>query len=92
MKKDDNELSEVEKKLLEAEQRLLVEIQKQRKWVKTRHPFLFMLLVTFGAIATFQGFNRIVNSISLFADNPWIMFVVGISVLGITGTLYQKLK
>ncbi len=92
MKKQEKDLPEVEERLLEVEQRLLGEIQRQRRWVKTRHPFLFMILVTMGAVITFQGFYKIVNNIAFLSNHPWLMVGTGICILWITGTLHQKLK
>lgn len=76
----------------ELEQKLLDELEKQRNKVQARYPLLFILLVTFGAVATLQGFNKIISGIDIFEDNPWIMFVSGLLILTATGTLYQKLK
>ncbi len=78
--------------ITEVEQKLLDELEKQRDKVQTRYPLLFIFLVTFGAVATLQGFNKIISGIDIFEDNPWIMFVSGLLILTATGTLYQKLK
>lgn len=78
--------------LTKAEKMLLEKLAEQRTKIQTKYPLLFILLATFGAVATFQGFNKIVNDIDIFANHPWIMFVAGLLILMGTGTLYQKLK
>lgn len=66
-------------------------IKRKKEAVFERFPLLFTLLGTFGLVATFYGFERLIDAIPLFANNPFILFVTGIIVLLFTGTLYQRL-
>lgn len=56
-----------------------------------RFPLLFTLLATFGVVSTFYGFERLIDKVDIFSDNPIILLGVGILTLIFTGTLYKKL-
>ncbi len=62
-----------------------------RKSVFTRFPALFTLLVTFGAVATFFGFERLLSEWTYINDRPVLILAIGIMTLVGTGTLYKKL-
>ena len=62
-----------------------------RKHILKRFPALFLLLVTFGVASTFLGIEQLLLQYGVFKDNPIILFIVGIAVLVLTGTLYKKL-
>jgi len=57
----------------------------------TRFPLLFTLLGAFGVVATFYGFERLIDKIDLLADNPFILLASGVLILILTGSLYKKL-
>jgi hypothetical protein len=63
-----------------------------RTSVLTRYPVLFSLLVTFGVAMTFLGFEQLVSQVAFLERNPIVLLIVGISILGVTGTLYKKLN
>jgi hypothetical protein len=69
----------------------LSKLIEQRDSVFKRFPLLFTLLGTFGLVATFYGFQHIIQKIPLLANNPYITLGVGLAVLLLTGTLYKKL-
>lgn len=69
----------------------LQKFTKQRDTVFSRFPLLFTLLGTFGVVATFYGFQRILEKIPLLANDPYIALGVGITILLFTGTLYKRL-
>lgn len=56
-----------------------------------RFPLLFTLLATFGVVATFYGFQGILEKIPLLAEDPYISLIIGILILVLTGKLYKKL-
>ena len=58
----------------------------------TRYPLLFTMLVIFGAVMISEGMKELVSEISFLHDHPFVMMLVGILVLIVTGTLYKKLK
>lgn len=73
------------------QQEALHKLLRQRDTAFKRFPLLFALLGTFGLVATFYGFQHMIEKIPLLADNPIISLGLGIVVLAITGTLYKKL-
>ena len=56
-----------------------------------RFPLPFTLLGAFGLVATFYGFEGIIDRIDIFADNPYILLITGVAILAVTGQLYKKL-
>lgn len=62
-----------------------------RETVLKRYPILFALVVTIGVAATILGLEQILLTIPLFIEHPWILFLLGVGILAITGTLYKKL-
>lgn len=64
---------------------------KTRQSVFNRFPLLFTMLGTFGVVATFYGFEGIIDKIDPLKENPFILLAVGILTLVLTGTLYRKL-
>ncbi len=63
-----------------------------RTSVLTRFPIVFSLLTTFGVATTFLGFEKIVSNIAFLDQHPFLMLILGISILAATGTLYKKLS
>ena len=75
-----------------AEERLIEKFVEKRVRAQTKYPLLFIMLVTFGVVATLQGFQRLISEIPFLNDNPVILLIVGICTLLATGTLYKKLN
>jgi hypothetical protein len=46
----------------------------------------------FGLVSTFYGFEKLIDKVDLFVDNPWILLATGITALAITGSFYNKLS
>jgi hypothetical protein len=82
---------EKEKAMIEKEKALLRKIELGRGRLKNKFPIVFTLAGTFGLVATFYGFQEIINRIEWLRDNPLLILIVGITTLVITGRLYQKL-
>jgi hypothetical protein len=57
----------------------------------SRFPIIFVLLSTFGLVATFYGFEKIIDEIDFFAKHPYMVLVTGMVILVMTGALYKKL-
>lgn len=57
-----------------------------------RYPIVFVLLTSFGLVATFYGFEKVIESISFFSEHPMYILITGIFTLGLSGTLYKKLS
>lgn len=68
------------------------EVEQYRRTVFERFPFLMIGLSTLGLVATFYGFERIIDTIPFLADRPYAILAFGITLLAITGTLYKKLR
>ena len=58
----------------------------------SRFPLLFVLMSSFGLVATFYGFEKVIDQIGFFDSNPLMILFVGVVVLIITGSLYKKLN
>ncbi|MBX4190846.1 hypothetical protein KW794_02045 [Candidatus Saccharibacteria bacterium] len=66
-------------------------VARGRQNAFNRFPLLFTLLATFGVVATFYGFEHMIDKVNWLANNPVITLSVGLIILFITGTLYKKL-
>lgn len=62
-----------------------------RKKVLKRFPTLFLLLVTFGVIATSLGIELLVIKHTNLNEHPLLLVILGLVTLVFTGTLYKKL-
>lgn len=58
----------------------------------TRFPVVFVLLSTFGLVATLYGFEKVIDDTTFFAENPKMILLVGLLTLTFTGTLYKRLN
>ncbi len=65
--------------------------QRQRNRVFARFPLIFILLGTFGVVATYYGLQHLLEKIPTIANNPIIALLFGLGILLFTGTLYKKL-
>lgn len=75
----------------EKESHVLKALDQKRQNAVQRYPLFFTLLGAFGLVATFYGFEGIIDNIDFLANNPIILLAVGVITLAITGTLYKKL-
>ena len=80
------------KKIEQASEEISEKFVSVRNSTFSKFPILFVLLTTFGVVATFYGFEEVINSIPLFSDNPLLILITGIAVLSLTGALYKKLS
>lgn len=58
----------------------------------SRFPILIVFLSTFGLVSTFYGFEKVIDQIPFFVENPFMVLVFGILTLAVTGTLFKKLN
>jgi hypothetical protein len=61
------------------------------KPVFKRYPLLFALLLTFGATSIVEGLRFFFEEIIFFKEHPFVLVLIGILILLLTGTLYKKL-
>jgi hypothetical protein len=78
-------------KLKDAPAPVFNKLAQTREGVFAKFPLLFTLLGTFGLVATFYGFEGLIDKIDFLSNNPGILLGVGLSALIVTGTLYKKL-
>ena len=76
----------------EEEQKIAKGIGDKRKTFQQKYPLLFALGGAFGLVSTFYGFEKLIDKVDLFVENPWILLGTGIIVLAITGSFYNKLS
>ena len=62
------------------------------KQVFSRYPVAFGLLILFGVTALHEGLKGLMKYFGLMDVNPWYLFIAGLVILTITGTLYKKLE
>jgi hypothetical protein len=65
--------------------------KRHRRTAFERHPFLFSTLGLFGLVATWKGFEDIVERISFLEQYPSVLLGIGLVILLITGRLYRHL-
>jgi hypothetical protein len=57
-----------------------------------KFPWLFTIVGAFGIVATFYGFEKLIDKVPIFTDNPWILLITGLITLAVTGSFYNKLR
>lgn len=67
-------------------------VTKIRDSYVEKFPWIFAIAGAFGIVATFYGFEKLIDKVELFVNNPWILLVTGLVTLAITGSFYNKLK
>jgi len=77
---------------LSEEHKLADLLRKHRHAATRRFPLAFTLLGAFGLVATFYGFEHVIDQIPFLVENPAILLAVGVGTLIGTGTLYKKLS
>lgn len=88
---DQQKMTEVSHKIVEAPKPVVEKLFNPRKNAFDRFPLLFTLLAGFGLVATFYGFERLIDKINILSRNPFILLATGVLILVLTGTLYKKL-
>lgn len=63
----------------------------QRESLAQRHPYIFAIVGAFGLVSTFYGFEKIIDQIPALTNNPWILLVMGLGLLYVTGLALRKL-
>lgn len=67
-------------------------LKKYRDGAFAKFPLLFTLFSTFGLVATLYGFEKMIDQIDFFANNPYIILGTGLLILFVTGVLFKKLS
>lgn len=79
-------------RVVEVEERIIGRATKQRESAAQRFPLAFGLTATFGLVSVLYGFEKLIDKVQLFANNPWILLVTGVLLLLATGAAYRKLN
>ncbi len=74
-----------------AEEKFIEKVVEKRHKAEVRFPLIYTLLGTFGFVSTLYGFEKLIDKVDLFSEQPWILLIVGVATLTITGTIYRKL-
>lgn len=88
----DTVVTTVEEQMTDLERRFEEMAQPMRRSVFYRFPILFTLLVTFGFTTTIVGFELVLARWLYVYERPWLVLLLGLSILVATGTLYKKLR
>ncbi len=75
----------------EVDDKIIEKARRSRESIAQRYPLTFALIGTFGLVSTFYGFEKIIDSIQLFVNHPWILLVFGLVTLSVTGLALRKL-
>lgn len=76
----------------DVEDKVIKVLSEQRDQTARKYPLVFGLAVSFGLVATFYGFEGIINQIPFLNNNPWLVLASGVGILIATGTAYKKLN
>lgn len=75
----------------EAEIKFIKRLDAQRVRAESRFPLVTALFATFGFVSLLYGFEKIIDSIDFLSNNPVVLFLLGVIILALTGTIYKKL-
>lgn len=67
-------------------------VDRIRQSYVQKYPVVFTLAGTFGFVATLYGFEKLIDKVDLFVNNPWILLATGLAILFATGAFYNKLR
>lgn len=76
----------------DAEEKMINTLIDKRTKAEQRFPLLAGLMVTFGFVSTLYGFEKLIDKVDVFVNNPWILLATGMIVLISTGAAYKKLS
>lgn len=74
------------------EEQLIKTLGKGRDRVEAKFPILTALVVTFGFVSVLYGFEKLIDKIDFFVENPSVLLLLGVVILGLTGAVYKKLN
>ncbi len=65
--------------------------RRHRRTAFERHPLLFSTLGLLGVVATWHGFEGLLERSEYFSENPEVLLMLGFIVLATTGRLYRSM-
>lgn len=78
--------------IVQAEEKIIQNAMSRRESLAQRFPLVFGLTATLGLVSVLYGFEKLIDRVELFVNNPWILLVFGVGLLLITGAAYKKLN
>jgi len=87
-----DKIKEKEHALVEKEHVFKEKVGQKRQTLFEKFPLPFTLMGSFGLVATFYGFEKLIDKIDFLSSNPWILLGIGLALLMVTGSFYNKLK
>lgn len=87
----DKTVSGVDKHVEHVLEKTDVFIDPYRKSAFQKFPTLFMLLVTFGVVSTYFGFEKLISNVQWLDERPILILGIGLAALMFTGMLHKKL-
>ncbi len=85
-------VAKIETTVTEATKKFEAVVEPGRETFAKRYPSLFSMLATFGVAATFLGFEQLLLAFDVLERYPLLIFMLGIGILALTGTLYKKMQ
>ena len=76
----------------EAEIQFIKKLDEKRVKAEQKFPLVTALLVTFGLVSVLYGFEKLIDRVDFFVAHPYVLLVIGLVLLGVTGTVYKKLN
>ncbi len=67
-------------------------MEERGRDVLGRYPLLFSVLATFGLVSVLYGFERVIDGIPFFHENPILILLMGFAILIFTGSLYKHFR
>lgn len=89
MEKSKPSLLNLERKKIKQEEQMVLRI---RNTYARKYPLVFTLGGVFGLVSTLYGFEKLIDRIDIFTNNPWILLGTGLATLIVTGSFYNKLS
>lgn len=75
-----------------AEEKIIEKMVEKRVQAQTRFPIIITLAATFGFVSVLYGFEKMIDEVGLLVDRPYVLLILGLIILGVTGSLYKKLS
>ena len=57
-----------------------------------KYPITFALLITFSLVSILHGFELFFDKVPFIHNHPWILILVGLFLLIVTGSVYKSLE
>ncbi|MFC1645315.1 hypothetical protein ACFL08_04790 [Patescibacteria group bacterium] len=65
---------------------------REKNTALEKHPLIFGIIVTFGLIAVVAGVEGIINQVPFLHENPYILTLLGVTILISTGAAYRLIE